>query len=196
MLKASLRVGICLFLGGIFFTGGISKLMPFPGVMGPVWLEEVLEPHGLGMYARFIAWSELIIGLMLLSFRFATLGAIMLVPLILNILMVTISMNWRGTPYVVGFFLVLNLILLAMDYPKWRCVLAADPPPPSASPDAGGRGRGSDRDDWCLALCGGVIAGPLVYGTFPVAAYILTVGGLLGLWGLAACRGRVETGHV
>jgi len=28
-----------LFLGAIFLTGGMSKLIPFPGVMGPVWLE-------------------------------------------------------------------------------------------------------------------------------------------------------------
>jgi uncharacterized membrane protein YphA (DoxX/SURF4 family) len=108
-------VGTRVFLGLIFFTGGMSKLVPFPGVMGPVWLEQELEQYALALYARFIAWSEMLIGLLLLSQRFATLGAIMLVPLVLNIFMVVTSMGWRGTPYVVLFFMVLNVVLLVHD---------------------------------------------------------------------------------
>ena len=54
------------FLGMIFVCGGFSKLMPFPGVMGPIWLEERLAPYDLATFARFIAWSEAAIGLLLL----------------------------------------------------------------------------------------------------------------------------------
>ena len=190
MRSRILRWGITLirlFLGGIFFTGGISKLMPFPGVMGPVWLEEVLEPHGLGLYARFIAWSELLIGLLLLSLRFATLGAIMLVPLVLNILMVTISMNWRGTPYVVSFFLMLNVCLLIYDFPKWRPLLAAGAPQWGSGPPPVMADRRSTLA--CLALCACVMAGPCVYGVSATGAYGLIGAAFLGLWGIAIVRG-------
>jgi len=108
-------VGARVFLGVMFFSGGIGKLIPFPGIMGPVWLEDVLRPYDLGAYARFIAWAEALIGVLLFSRRFATIGAIMMVPLLVNILAVVISMGWRGTPYVVGGFLTMNVYLLWYD---------------------------------------------------------------------------------
>ncbi|MCB0786159.1 MAG: hypothetical protein KDC02_18365, partial [Flavobacteriales bacterium] len=52
---------LSLFLGLVFLGGGMSKLFAahaFPGLMGPVWLEEALEPHGLALYGHFIAWSQ------------------------------------------------------------------------------------------------------------------------------------------
>ena len=119
-------VGGRLFLGLIFFTGGMSKLIPFPGVMGPVWLEDALQAYGLGLYAQFIAWSEAFIGLLLFSRRFATLGAIMMVPLLINIFVVTVSLGWRGTPYVVGLFLLVNAYLLIYDSRRLK-ILIADP---------------------------------------------------------------------
>ena len=70
----------------------------FPGIIGPVWLETELSKYGLDVYARFIAFSQIITGLLLLTQRFATLGAIMLLPMLLNIWMVTISLQWSGTP--------------------------------------------------------------------------------------------------
>lgn len=113
--------GIRFFLGLIFFTAGMAKLTQnFPGIIGPVWLEERLEVYHLGVYAKFIAWSQVVIGLLLLTQRFATLGAIMLFPMISNILMVTISLEWKGTPYVNAFLLLLNLILLLWDYNKLK----------------------------------------------------------------------------
>ena len=115
--------GAAWLLGMIFLSGGLSKLMPFPGVIGPIWLEERLAEHGLGMFARFIAWSETGIGLLLLAKQTRVLGAIMLVPMLLNILMVTVSMNWRGTPWIITFFLANNLFLLAFHVQRWRSVV-------------------------------------------------------------------------
>ena len=119
--------GARIFLGLIFFTAGMSKLMSFPGIIGPVWLEEKLAPHGLGLFARFVAISQIVVGLLLLSKRFATIGAVMLFPLLLCILMVTISLEWQGTPYVNAFLLLINLTLLAADYPKLKFLLHQDP---------------------------------------------------------------------
>ncbi len=118
-----------IFLGYIFFSAGMAKLLhgQFPGVMGPVWLEERLAEYGLGLFARFIAYSQVVVGLLVLSQRFATVGAIMLFPMIVTTLMVTISLEWVGTPYVLGFFLLLNAILLIADYHKLKFLLTDKP---------------------------------------------------------------------
>ncbi|MBX0334376.1 hypothetical protein K3G39_14125 [Pontibacter sp. HSC-14F20] len=113
--------GISVFLGLIFFTAGMAKIFyehRFPGLIGPVWLEEKLAEFGLGLFARFIAYSQIVVGFMLLTLRYRTLGAIALLPMLLNILLVTISQVWKGTPYVLAFFLLLNLALLAAEAPK------------------------------------------------------------------------------
>ncbi|EMR00921.1 hypothetical protein [Cesiribacter andamanensis] len=115
------------FLGMTFFTAGMSKLMPFIGWIGPTWLIERLEEYQLGMYARFIAISQVLIGLLLLTRRFATLGAVMLVPMLLNIFMITVSQNWAGTPYIIAVLLLMNAALLADEYPRLRLLLGDDP---------------------------------------------------------------------
>ncbi|MFN8355707.1 MAG: DoxX family membrane protein [Spirosomataceae bacterium] len=118
-------VGIRAFLGLIFFTAGMAKIYylygaMFPGLIGPPWLEERLVQYGLGLFARFIAYTQIIVGLLLLTQRFATLGAVMLFPMLLCIFVVTVSLEWQGTPYVNFFLLVLNGILLAHDFPKLK----------------------------------------------------------------------------
>jgi uncharacterized membrane protein YphA (DoxX/SURF4 family) len=117
--------GLRWMLGLLFAFSGLAKLIPgFPNTMGPVNLEAALAPHGLALFARFVAVSEVAVGLLLLTRRFATLGAMMLFPMLLSILVATVSMQWRGTPYVNTVFLLLNLALLLYDYPKWLPLLA------------------------------------------------------------------------
>ncbi len=118
--------GLRWFLGLLFLISGLAKLVPgFPNTMGPVDLEHTLAPHGLALYARFIAVSEVGIGLLLLTRRYATIGALMLVPMLVSIIVITYALEWQGTPYVVAVFLLLTLILIAYDLPK-LAVLVGD----------------------------------------------------------------------
>ncbi|TAE45939.1 MAG: hypothetical protein EAZ89_20980 [Bacteroidetes bacterium] len=113
-----LRDGTAIFLGLIFFSSGMGKLYAdhaFPGIIGPVWLEELLSKHGLGLFGRFIAWSQVLIGFLLLTLRFRTAGAVMLVPMVANIFVVTLALEMPGTPYVLVFLMLLNLCLLWFD---------------------------------------------------------------------------------
>lgn len=166
-------LGARVFLGVMFFCGGMSKLIPFPGIMGPVWLEEALRPYDLGAYARFIAWAEMVIGVLLFSRRFATIGAIMLVPLLVNILAVVTSMHWRGTPYVVSGFLIMNIYLLWYDRDRLFPLLTDGP---------GGPPFGSWLPDMPavagIALC---LIGPPLYAVAPVLGYGSIVLGLAAL---------------
>jgi len=114
-MKKFLIIGVSVFLGFTFWGSGMAKLFfehKFFGWIGPVWLIDELKPYGLGLYGQFIALSQIIIGYCLVTTRYKLIGSIMMIPLIGNILMVTISLNWQGTPFVLGFLLLLNFVLL------------------------------------------------------------------------------------
>ncbi len=123
-LRYFLQSGISFFLGLIFTTAGIEKLTGLPDIIGPYYLIEELAKYDLGLYGQFIAFSQIVIGFLLLTNRFRIVGAIMLLPMLSNILMITISLGWNGTPYIVTFFLLLNLLLLLLDYHKLKFILS------------------------------------------------------------------------
>jgi len=114
-LTQLMLMGSFIFLGFTFWGAGMAKLFhehEFFGWIGPTWLIEELESYGLEFYGKFIALSQICIGYMLVTTRYKLLGSIMMIPMIGNILMVTISLEWRGTPFVLAFLLLLDLILL------------------------------------------------------------------------------------
>jgi uncharacterized membrane protein YphA (DoxX/SURF4 family) len=170
-----------IFLGVLFLTAGIGKMVPgFPGLMGPPWLEEVLAKYDLALFARFIAYSQILIGWLLLTRRFSTLGAVMLLPMLLNILAVTISQNWRGTPYVVSVFLVMNLWLLMADYHKLKFLITEDGELLKTRPVL----RNSPKSDkLILVALAFLFAGPFFGKTnMPLALSLLFTGFFLGLF--------------
>lgn len=127
------------FLGLIFVTSGFGKIAHSAGVklgsfIGPVTLESMLAPHGLALFGRYIACSQIIIGLCLLSSRLATLGAIMLVPMLLSIGVVTVSMDFKNTPYIVAFLLLMNILLLIKDWHKLKFIWAESHAPVKTLP--------------------------------------------------------------
>ena len=124
-------VGARLLLGAFMLGGGLYKLSDnhIPGLMGPPMNHAFLAEHSLEIFAQFIGVAQLLIGILLLTGRFALLGALMLVPMWLNIIFLTWSQHWPGTPYLVTGFLVLTLGLLLHDYPRLKFLLypPADP---------------------------------------------------------------------
>jgi hypothetical protein len=50
----------------------------------------------------------------------------MAIPMFLNILMVTISQHWQGTPYVVAFLLLCNMYLLVFDFQRLKYLFIDD----------------------------------------------------------------------
>lgn len=114
-MKKLLPQLISIFLGFTFWGAGMAKLYAghqFIGWIGPQWLVERLAVYELGLFAQFIAICQITIGFMLLTTRYKLIGSIMMIPMILNILMVTISQNWAGTPYVLSVLFLMNLFLL------------------------------------------------------------------------------------
>jgi uncharacterized membrane protein YphA (DoxX/SURF4 family) len=121
-------LGCRLLLGALMLGGGLYKLSDnhLPGLMGPPMNHAFLAKYGLEIFAQFIGVAQLLIGLLLLSGRFALLGAVFLVPMWLNIIFLTWSQHWTGTPFLTTGFLVLTLGLLLHDF--WRLKWLFYPP--------------------------------------------------------------------
>ncbi|MCU0357559.1 MAG: hypothetical protein MUE95_08265 [Cyclobacteriaceae bacterium] len=68
-----------------------------------------------GLYWQFIGWTQIIAGALLMTQRFARLGALIFFGLILNIFVITVSYNFQGTPVVTGLMLLATLYLIVWD---------------------------------------------------------------------------------
>jgi hypothetical protein len=72
-----------------------------------------------GLYWQFLGWSQLIAGLILMTQRYATLGALVLFPIIVNIFVITLSYYFAGTPIITGLLLLANIFLILWVYQKY-----------------------------------------------------------------------------
>lgn len=87
-----------------------------------------------GLYWQFIGWAQLLTGFLLMTQRFAKLGAVANFPIILNVFVITISMEFGGTPVITGLMLAANLLLIAWHWGELRSLVNLPHQP--ASPDA------------------------------------------------------------
>lgn len=155
-------LGCRLLLGAFMLGGGLYKLSDnhLPGLMGPPMNHAFLTEHGLVLYAQFIGVAQLLIGFLLLTGRFALLGAVLLVPMWLNIIFLTWSLNWTGTPWLTTGFLILTLGLLLHDFQRLKFVLY---PPRQMAPLPAWHTAGPGPEAlWWLGL-GVVLTGSLLY---------------------------------
>jgi hypothetical protein len=80
-----------------------------------------------GFYWNFLGWSQAIAAVLLITQRFATLGAAAFLPIILNVCLITWSVNFgTGTPIITTLMLLATLCLLAWDYRKWTILFQRD----------------------------------------------------------------------
>lgn len=76
-----------------------------------------------GLYWKFIGLGQLITGLLLVTQRYAKLGAVMFLPIIINVFIITISYEFRGTPIITGLMLLATLLLLAWDWDSLKVLV-------------------------------------------------------------------------
>ncbi|CAN5472676.1 hypothetical protein BH10BAC5_BH10BAC5_12590 [soil metagenome] len=82
----------------------------------PAHLFETL--YQSGMYWKFLGWSQIIAAFLLMTQRYATIGAIVFLPIIANIFVITVSYGFTGTPYITGLMLLANIMLIVWDWDK------------------------------------------------------------------------------
>jgi hypothetical protein len=121
-------------LGFAFVFSSIVKIQGLPftsesGVDKPInsawhYFETMYQS---GIYWRLIGFAQFITGSLLLTQRFAKLGAITYFPIITNIFIVTISYEFGGTPIITGLMLLSNLFLVYWDWNTFKILVNKKP---------------------------------------------------------------------
>jgi hypothetical protein len=80
-----------------------------------------------GFYWNFLGWAQFVSGALLMSQRFSTIGAFVFFPVILNVCLITNSIDFgSGTPVITTLMLLGTLFLLLWDYKKWIILFYQD----------------------------------------------------------------------
>jgi hypothetical protein len=178
-----------ILLAAGFIPTGLVKLLGqrFTSIPSSDPIGALFEAlYQAGAYWQFIGASQVVAGLLLLVPAGATLGALLFVPIITNIFVITVALDFHGTPFVTGPMLLATLGLLAWDWHRIRGLFTTTPAsiPQPTSP------RLANAEAWvyrigalCLLLFFGATRG---FATVPTIA-LIAVGGLMGvaaLWWL------------
>lgn len=80
-----------------------------------------------GFYWIFLGWAQFISGALLMSQRFSTIGALIFLPIITNVCLITHSVNFgSGTPTITTLMLLGTIFLVLWDYKKWIILFKKD----------------------------------------------------------------------
>ncbi len=80
-----------------------------------------------GLYWNFLGWGQLIAGLLLVTQRYSKLGALVFLPIIANIFVVTISYDFHQTHIITGLMLCANILLLVWDWDTLKIIINKQP---------------------------------------------------------------------
>jgi uncharacterized membrane protein YphA (DoxX/SURF4 family) len=115
-----------ILLAFAFLPSGLKKLLgerfTILGLESPVgFFFEAL--YRTGFYWNFLGLMQLLAAFLIVIPRTAILGALLYLPIIINIFVIVVSMGFTGTPYIAGLMLLANLYLLFWDYNKVRNIV-------------------------------------------------------------------------
>lgn len=136
-----------------------------------------------GAYWQFLGWSQLIAALLLMTQRFAAIGAAMFFGIILNIFVITMSVDFgMGTPIVTGLMLLATTYLLVWDLDKFAALWRSESRPTLAPAS---QSETIVNDPWWAVLGLVLFAISVYFGltrAYMVPWFLLCVGtGLAGL---------------
>ena len=80
-----------------------------------------------GLYWKFLGLAQFITGSLLVTQRFAKLGAVLFLPIIANVFIITISYDFKGTPIITGLMLISTLFLLYWDWDSLKILFNKTP---------------------------------------------------------------------
>ncbi len=111
-----------LKIKGVRFTPASAEHAPVNSL--PHLLETMYRS---GFYWHFIGWAQLIAGFLLMSQTFSTLGAVMYLPMMLSIFILTTWFESPGVLVITSFMLLANLYLLMWDYNRLKFIVLPKP---------------------------------------------------------------------
>lgn len=121
-------------IGGAFVFAAIVKIKGerFTTLDGsgsplnsPFHLFETLYQSGL--YWKFLGIGQVVAGFLLMTQKYAKLGALMFLPIISNIFVITVSYDFKGTPVITGLMLLANILLVIWDWDELKILFNLTP---------------------------------------------------------------------
>ena len=82
-----------------------------------------------GFWYDFIGWGQVIAAVLLLHPATALLGAVLYLPIITNIMVITVTMGFQGTGVVTTLMWLGAVYLVAQDWPRVRSIVTTQPVP-------------------------------------------------------------------
>jgi hypothetical protein len=80
-----------------------------------------------GFYWKFIGYAQVVAGLLLMTQKLARLGAVIFFPIVLNIFVITVSLQFMGTPIITGLMLLATVYLLLWDLKVLQYIIVTPP---------------------------------------------------------------------
>ena len=117
-----IRIGLAI----TFIISGVRKM---PGVRftalpvsNPVgnYFETM---HQLGFYWHFIGYFQILVGILAFFNRTAPLSALLMMPVTVNIFLISIALHMKGTPFITAAMLAGNIFLLVWYYENFIRIL-------------------------------------------------------------------------
>ena len=117
-------------IGGAFAFAAMVKIQgqPFTSLSTDTSIGHFFDAmHRTGFYWQFLGWAQLIAAALLMTQRFAFLGACCFFGIISNIVVITLSIDFGlGTPIITTGMFVAVLFLLFWDFPRVGRLFAVD----------------------------------------------------------------------
>ena len=127
-----------MLIGFAFIPAGLKKLLgqPFTDPANTGVFHEFLHVfHATGVFYQFVGALQLTAAVLLITQRYATVGAALLAPMLVTILVFCWSTGVVPTAIVVSLMSVGLLALLVWDMQRWKGLLGiTTPAPPDAPP--------------------------------------------------------------
>lgn len=110
-------------LGFAFFPSGLVKLLGerFTRISTDHPIGYFFEAlYQSGFYWNFLGLAQITTGILLVTQRFATLGALLFLAILTNIWIITISLSFKGTWMITSLMMIAVLVLIIWDQHKLR----------------------------------------------------------------------------
>lgn len=80
-----------------------------------------------GLYWQFLGAGQLLAGFLLMTQRYSKLGALLFLPIVGNIFVITLSYYFAFTPIITGVMLLANLTLVVWDWDELKVLVNLNP---------------------------------------------------------------------
>lgn len=114
-MKAKILFVLCLLVGLMFINAGLDKFfhyMPMPKDMPEKMVKAGAAFMEIGWLMPLVGAAELLGGLLLIFKRTRALGAIVILPVLVGILLTNITMAPSGLPIVLTIMVIIGWVII------------------------------------------------------------------------------------